>query len=405
MPSFRYRVMTPSGEIKSDIIEKENRIDAITALQNGNMRIISVEEERGDLASMKIGGKKKLGLKSLILFCRQLATLLRSGVPLIKCFDIIASQSNDKFFKTVLGQISQDIQAGSVLSAAVEKQGEVFPPMLSKMLAIGEETGDMAAIVDRMANQYESDSRIRSQVKGAMTYPLVLVVVAFIACAFMMIAIVPQFEGIFAQADTELPGLTKVLMAMSKFMTTRWYVLLVTVPVIVLVIIRFFRNKKVKRWVDSKKLTVQPLANPMQKMMSAQFARTLHTLISSGIPIVSALESTRDNVNNLVVQDAIDDLSLGVQKGKGLSEQMKNYPYFPNLLVSMISIGEASGNLEEMLSKTANYYDEELDAAIGQLMTILEPMMILVVGLLIGVIVMALYLPMFGMITAMQSLA
>jgi len=405
MASYRYRVMTPGGEIKTDLIEKDNKVDVITALQNANMRIISVEEEGGGLAQMQIGGKKKLSLKSLILFCRQLATLLRSGVPLIKCFDIIASQSNDKFFKTVLAQISQDIQAGSVLSAAVEKQGEVFPPMLSKMLAIGEETGDMAAIVDRMANQYESNSRIRNKVKGAMTYPLVLIIVALGACIFMMVSIVPRFVEIFAQAKTELPGLTKMLMAISDFLVNRWYVLLVTLPFAVLLIIRFFKNKNVKRWMDKKKLTVKPLASPMQKMMAAEFSRTLHTLISSGIPIVSALESTKENVSNTVVQDAIDEISLGVQKGKGLSEQMKNYPFFPNLLVSMISIGEASGNMEEMLSKTANYYDEELDSAIGQLMTILEPMMILVVGLLIGVIVMALYFPMFGMINAMQSMA
>ena len=403
MAKFNYRAMTESGEITSDFLNADNKTEATLALRSRNLRPIYLEEEGAGLGSVRVGGAKKLKLGSLILFCRQLATLLRSGVPLIQCFEIIASQSNDKFFQATLREISEDIQSGSVLSKAIEKQGEKFPTMLSKMVAIGEETGDLAAIVERLANQYESDNRIRARVKGALTYPLVLLSVALIAAVFMLVKIVPQFAEIFNQLSTELPGLTKMLMSVSDFLTQKWYLAIMIIPTVVILFIRFMRTPKAKRWLDTKKLTMKPIANPVQKMMSAQFARTLHTLVASGIPIVPALESTKQNINNVIVKEAIDEISLGIQKGKGLSEQMKNYPFFPNLLVSMISIGEASGNLEEMLSKTADYYDEELDAAIGQLMTMLEPIMILLVGGIIGVIVMALYAPMFGAISALQG--
>lgn len=403
MGKFHYRAMTETGEITSDVFTADNKADAVMALRARNLRPISLEEEGAGLGQIKIGGKKKLKLKSLILFCRQLSTLLRSGVPLIQCFEIVAGQSNDKFFKATLLQISEDIQAGSVLSVAIEKQGEVFPPMLSKMISIGEETGDLGAILDRLANQYESDDRIRKRVSGAMTYPLALMGIAIVAAIFMLIKIVPRFAEIFESLNTELPGITKALMSVSNFLVNRWYLAILIIPAVIILLIKFFKTEKVTRWLDRKKLTMKPFANPMQKMMSAQFARTLYTLIASGIPIVSALESTKENVKNTLAREAIDEISLGIQKGKGISEQMKDYPFFPNLLVSMISIGEASGNLEDMLSKTADYYDEELDAAIGQLMTMLEPVMILFVGGIIGVIVMALYAPMFGAISALQN--
>lgn len=404
MAKFHFRAMTATGEIVSDYVNSENKFEATTALQGRGLRIISMEEEgAAGLGQMKIGTAKKMNLKSLVLFCRQLATLLRSGVPLIQCFDIISEQSSDKFFKDTLVQISQDIQAGSVLSVAIEKQGMKFPAMLSKMIAIGEETGDMAAIMDRLANQYESSSRIRNRVKGALTYPLVLLSVALIACVFMLIVIVPQFAGIFDQLGTELPGLTQALLSISDFLVSKWYIAVIVFPTVIILLIRFLKTPKAVRVVDRIKLSFKLIKGPMQKMMAAQFARTLHTLVSSGIPIVAALESTKENVDNVIVKDAIDEISLGIQKGKGLSEQMKDYDFFPNMLVSMISIGEASGNMEEMLSKTADYYDEELDTAIGQLMTLLEPTMILIVGGLIGVIVMSLYAPMFGAITALQD--
>ena len=402
MARYLCRVMTDTGAVVDEVFQAENREELLISFQSRKFHPIQIEEERKGIGSTQIGGKK-LKAKSLILFCRQMATLLRSGVPLIKCFDIIASQTDDKVFKNTLNSISADVQAGSLMSAAIEKQGELFPGMLSKMVEVGEATGDLAKIMDRMAGQYESDDRIKKKVKGAMIYPLALICIAIGACIFMLIAVVPRFVDVFNSLNTELPLLTRILLACSNFITKRWYVVILMIPAIVICIIRVFRTEKVTRWVDRQLLTLRVIRGPMQKMMCASFARTLHTLIASGIPIVQAMEYTNQNIKNTMAQDGIKEITIGIQKGKGISQQMAQYPYFPNLLVSMISIGEASGNLEEMLQKTADYYDDELDAAISQLTTIIEPVMILFVGLLIGGIVMALYAPMFGVISAMSG--
>lgn len=402
MAYFLCRVMTDGGSIIEERFQAESREDLLSSFRSRKYMPISVAEERQSLGNTQLG-KKKLKLKSLILFCRQMSTLLRSGVPLIRCFDIIASQTDDKLFKKTLITLSADVQAGSTLSAALEKQGDIFPPMLSRMAAVGEVTGELTQIMERMAVQYESDNRVRRKVRGAMTYPLALIGIALGACVFMMIVVVPRFVEIFEQLNTELPLMTRMLLAGSDFLVHRWYIAILVFPALVMGLIRLFRTEKVVRWLDREKLTFKLIRTPMQKLLCTQLARTLHTLIASGVPIVQAMEYTNQNIRNTLANDAIREITGGIQKGKGISAQMSEYDFFPKLLISMISIGEASGNLEEMLSKTAEYYDEELDAAISQLTTLLEPLMILIVGLMIGGIVMALYAPMFGMISAMSG--
>ena len=402
MSDFRCRLMTNDGQIIDDVFQADSKKDLLVSFQKRGYRPISVEEQKKSIANTTIGSNK-LKLKSLILYCRQISTLLVSGVPLTKCFDVIASQSDDKNLKEAMNLLSGDVQSGMVLSEAMSKQGTRFPEMLCKMVEIGELTGDIGSILSKMADQYENDSRINRKIQGAMTYPIVLVFIALGACVFMLVSIVPQFVEVFKSLDAELPLLTKMLLAASNFLIHRWYVLLVIVPLIIYFGYNFFKAPSVKLWIDEKKLTVKAIKSPMQKIMSAQFARTLYTLISSGVPIVQSMEYVKKNVKNLYARKCLDEVIVGIQKGKKISDLLSNYPIFPKLLISMISIGEMSGNLEEMLSKTADYYDEEIDAAIGQITSLLEPIMILIVGLLIGVIVMALYAPMFGMITAMQE--
>lgn len=402
MAQFHCRVMTDGGKIMEEDFQADSKEELIASFKSRKYSPISIEEEKTSLAEKPLG-TKKLKLKSLILFCRQMSTLLRSGVPLIRCFDIIASQTDDKLFKKTLLALSADVQAGTVLSAAIAKQGSVFPPMLSKMVEVGEATGDLSQIMERLANQYESDNRIHKKIRGAMIYPIALICIALAACVFMLIVVVPRFVEIFESLDTELPILTRILLVVSNFIINRWYIVILVLPILVILLLRFFRTESVVRWIDRKKLTMKIIRAPMQKLMCAQLSRTLHTLIASGVPIVQAMEYTNQNIRNTLANDAIKEIIIGIQKGKGISVQMSEYAFFPKLIVSMISIGEASGNLEEMLAKTADYYDEELDSAISQLTTILEPIMIVIVGLLIGAIVMALYAPMFGVISAMSG--
>lgn len=402
MADFRCRLMTDGGEIIDDTFQADTKSDLLISFQKRGYRPISVEEQKKSIANVVIGSDK-LKLKSLILYCRQISTLLVSGVPLMKCFDVIASQTDDKKLKETMNLLSSDVQSGLVLSEAMSKQGDRFPEMLCKMVEIGELTGDMGGILGKMADQYEKDSRINRKIQSAMTYPIVLIFISLIACIFMLVAIVPQFVAVFESLDAELPLLTKMLLGASNFLIHRWYVLLIVIPLIIYAIFNIFKSPNVQMWIDKQKLTMKGLKSPMQKIMSAQIARTLYTLISSGVPIVQAMEYVNKNVKNVYARKCLDEVIVGIQKGKKISELLSEYPIFPKLLISMISIGETSGNLEEMLSKTADYYDEEIDAAIGQITSLLEPFMILIVGLIIGCIVMALYAPMFGMITAMQA--
>lgn len=402
MAQFHCRIMIENGNVVNEDFHADSKEDLMIAFRNRGFRPIRIKEETKSLAAAPLG-PKKLKLKALILFCRQMATLLRSGVPLIKCFDIIASQTEEKMLKKTMTALSSEVQSGAVLSKAMEKQGGQFPNMLVKMVEVGEVTGDITMIMERMANQYESDSRIHKKVRSAMTYPVVLVGIALAACIFMLIVVVPRFVEIYESLDEELPLLTRIMLGASDIIVHRWYIVIFAVPAGVYGLIRLFRTEKVTRWCDHKKLTLKPFKSPMQKIMCAQMARTLYTLISSGVPIVQAMDYMNRNVKNTLANDCIKNIIVGIQKGKGISAQMSEYTIFPKLIVSMISIGEASGNLEEMLSRTADYYDEELDAAITQLTAILEPIMILLVGLMIGAIVMALYAPLFGMISAMSG--
>lgn len=394
--------MTEDGKVVEEKFSADSKTDLLMAFQNRGYRLIEMEEERKGFGSTPLG-PKKLKLKSLILFCRQMATLLRSGVPLVKCFDIISSQVEDKLLKQVMSELSDEVQSGAVLSKAMEQQGDMFPEMLIKMVEVGELTGDLTNIMDRMASRYEGDSRLKKKVRGALTYPIVLIAIALIACVFMLIVVVPQFVDIFEQLDTELPVMTKVLLAMSDFVVHRWYVLVLVLPIIVLAVIRLLHTEKVARWIDEKKLTLRVIRTPMQKLMCAQMSRTLYTLISCGVTITQALKYTNRSINNRLANECIDKVIVGIRQGKGIASQLAEYPIFPKLMVSMISIGEASGNLEDMLSKTADYYDEETESAIAQLNSVIEPVMILIVGILIGGVVMALYAPMFGAISAMSA--
>ena len=402
MASYHCRIITSDGRIIEDRFRAESKEELLVAFQERNYHPIEVVEEKQSFGEIEIG-RKTLKSKSLILFCRQLATLLRSGVPLIRCFEVIASQTDDKVLKKSLTELSADIQGGMVLSGALAKQDEIFPPMLSKMVEVGEVTGDLTQIMERMASQYESNDRIKKKVKGAMTYPIVLISIAFAACVLMMIVVVPRFVEIFESLNTDLPLPTQILMACSDFLINRWYIVLILVPIIVIGLIRLFKQRKVKNFIDTYMLSFKLIKDPVQKIISAKLARTLYTLISSGVPIVQAMDYANQNIDNIVVNGAISEIIAGLQKGEGISSQMSNYPFFPKLLVSMISIGEVSGNLEEMLSKTADYYDEEMSSAIAQITSLLEPMMILVVGVLIGGVVMSLYAPMFGIISAMSG--
>lgn len=394
--------MTDRNQVREETVHASGREELTNIMRERGCRIIHIEdirEKTGDIVLWQPHLKKK----SLTLFCRQLSTMLTSGIPMVKCFEVIESQSEDKVLKSLMVDLTNDVLAGSSLSAAMDKHPNDFPEMLTEMVRIGEVTGDLNGVLLRMAEQYEKDAKVNRKIKGALTYPIVVVIVAIAACVFMLVKVVPSFVDVFDSLNTELPALTKMLLSVSEFLTKKWYIAVLLVPIVVILIIRFFHLKNVKRFVDKMKVTMKGFRGPMQKLTASRFARTLFTLIASGVPIVQALEYTKRNVLNLYVEENIDKIILGIRQGKSLAGQMSETDAFPKLLVSMLAVGESSGDLEGMLKKSADYFDDETTAAVEQLTTIIEPVMIVIVGLLIGVLVIALYAPMFGAISAMQG--
>ncbi len=402
MAQFNCRLMTTEGKIVVGEYEAKTKSELASSLQVRGYSPIEITEKKRSFATKSLGSSK-MKLKERVLFCRQMSTLLKSGVPLIQCFDIVASQTNSKRFEALMQLLSKEVRAGAVLSIAMTNQTGVFPEMLIRMVEIGEATGDMTGILERMAIQYESESRLKKRVRSALSYPVALLFIAIVACVFMLVKVVPTFADMFASLDQELPAITRVLLAVSGFITKRWYLVLLITILLGYSLKKVLAKTKIKKIIDKFKITFIGIRSPVQKIMCAQFSRTLSTLIVSGVPVVQSMAYARRNVHNLYVSEILHEAEIGLQKGKGISEQLEKYTVFPKLLVSMIAIGEVSGNLEEMLLKTADYYDEEMDAAMAQLMALLEPLMILFVGLLIGVIVFALYAPMFSMVSAVSD--
>lgn len=402
MASYKCRYMTESKKIVEETFEASGRSEVVSIIRDKGASIIRIEEAKKFNTNITFG-KTHINKKQVTLFCRQMSTMLTAGIPMVKCFDVLSSQSDNKVFKALMASLTNDVMAGNSLSSAMEKYPDDFPEMLTEMVKIGEVTGDLNAVLLRMAEQYERDAKITQKIKGALTYPIVVALVAVAACIFMLIKVVPQFVDVFDSLDSELPALTKGLLSVSDFITKKWYLLLILIPIIVILLIRFFKIRKVKYVVDKIKLTMPGLKVPMQKIASARFARTLYTLISSGVPIIQALEYSKHNVMNLYMEEYIDKIETGIRQGKNVSGQMAEMPVFPKLLVSMLSVGENSGDMEGMLSKSAEYFESETASSVEQLTTIIEPIMIVVVGLLIGMIVLALYSPMFEAITAMQN--
>lgn len=402
MTQYLCRCLTPENRIVEEKIQAEDRSELLSSLSEKGYRVIRTEVVQSRGLKLQLG-PKHIRKKSVTLFCRQMSALLTSGIPTVKCFDIIGSQSEDKVFKVLMTELTADVSSGSSLSKAMGKHPDDFPPMLTEMVKIGEVTGDLNGVLLRMAEQYEREARINQKIKSALSYPIVVLCVAIAAVIFMLIKVVPSFVDIFDSLGAELPMMTQILLSVSTLLTERWYIVIIAVPAVIVLLVKLFRTRSVRRAIDKLKVTMRGLRGPMQKLTSARFARTLYTLISSGVPIVQALEYTKNNVRNLYVEEAIDGLILAVRQGKDLAAEMAETNVFPKLLVSMISVGESSGDMEGMLCKCADYFDEETTSAVDQLMTVIEPAMVVIVGLLIGVIVLALYAPMFGAISAMRE--
>jgi len=383
-------------------VDAPNRTDAVNRIRLKG-KPISVEEKVMGSKEITLFQSKKIKLKDISLFCKQMSVMLNSGIPLNNAVDILEQQTDAKNLKSSLKVISKGLKEGNQLSKSLIEQNGLFPDLLIRMVQAGEKTGKLDEVLERMSEHYNKELKTSRQIRGAMIYPAVLAFLAVAATLVLLYVVIPNFSGIFEQSGVALPLPTRIVLAASNFVQSYWYILFGGVGLLVFLFLRYRSTEAGRYQLDQLKLKMPVVKGPMQKIVTARFASTLATLTSAGIPLVEAIDSAAATTNNAVVIDKLRIANEGLQKGERLTGMLTSTGLFPPMMLSMVKIGEESGSLESMLNKTSDFYEEELEAAIKQLLSLLEPAMIIIMGVIIGGIVASVMLPMFEIANAVQQ--
>jgi len=383
-------------------VDAPNRTDAVNRIRLKG-KPISVEEKVMGSKEIVLFQSKKIKLKDISLFCKQMSVMLESGIPLNNAVDILEQQATSKNLKSSLKIVSKSLKEGSQLSKAMLDQEGMFPDLLIRMVQAGEKTGKLDEVLEKMSEHYNKELKTSRQIRGAMIYPAVLAFLAVGAVLALLYVVIPSFSGIFEQSGMAMPLPTRIVLAASNFVRSYWYILFGVTGILVFLFLRYRSTEAGRYQLDRLKLWLPVIKGPMQKIVTARFASTLAILTSAGIPLVEAIESAAATTNNAVVIEKIKIANEGLQKGERLTGMITATGLFPPMMLSMVKIGEESGSLESMLVKTSDYYEEELETAIKQLLSLLEPAMIIVMGVIIGGIVASVMLPMFELAHAVDA--
>lgn len=397
MPQFTYTAVDASGKRTSGNLEAVNKSQLIAALKEQGLYLIEATD-RIDTAARDVSNvSKKIKLKPLAIFCRQFSTLINAGITAIKALDILYQQAEDKILKESIGRVYEAVQKGEAMSDAFRKQGEAFPELFINMIMTGESSGNLDQVLIRMADHYEKENKMKNKIKGAMIYPMVLGILTVAVVILMLVVVLPSFIGIIESGGGQIPLPTRILLGLSGFIQRFWWLLGGVIILLVIGWRGFKRSEKGHLWWDGFKLNMPIVGKSLRMIYSARFARTLSTLVSSGLQMLSAIEITARVVGNKLIHDRLLLVTEDIRKGVQLSTAIRNTDQFPAMIYNMISVGEESGLLDDILGKTAAFYDEESDAAIGRLVGLLEPLMIIFMAIIIGFIVISIALPMFSM--------
>lgn len=398
---FNYRAVDSTGIVVEDVANAENEDAVILMLRGKGYTPISIKE-KVQSKEISFGNSGKLNLKDVISFCRQESIMLKSGMDLNRSLDVLAKQSKSKKLKKNLFHLSDSVKKGTELSKSMENQGSAFPYLLKRTVQAGEMSGQMAEIIEKMAVHYEKDMKLRRKIRGAMMYPIVLAIIAVIAVSILLIKVMPGFVSMFEGVGMELPALTRFVMGLSSFLVHNWIWILLVLFAVIFSIRVALQQKDIRIAWDKIKLKLPLIGTNVGKIVTARFTRTLSTMLYSGIPMIQALRAAGETTGNKFVESKIEESVEGIEKGMGMTAQLAATNIFPPMMLSMIGIGEESGRLDEMLETTADYYDEEMEVALESIVTMLEPLLIVIMGVVIGTIVVAMYLPMFDIIQTVK---
>jgi len=394
---YKYKAITKEGETIEGFFEASEESDVLTMLKTNDYLPLSVEKDIGASAQISLFSSK-VKKKDLAVFCRQFYTMVDAGIGIVKCFDILEAQTSNKTLKAALGAIYEDVQKGFTISEAMNNHTNVFPPILINMIEAGEVSGTLDTILERMANHFEQENKLESKIKSALIYPTALIVVSIAVVIFMLVAVLPTFIGMFDGSGTALPWPTQILLDMSSWLQNYWYIFGLAVIIILVGGIYFISTVEGRKFIDGLKIKLPGIRVTNSKIITSRFTRTLSTLMASGIPLLQALEVVGKVLNNVVVQDKLTNSMDGIRRGAALSRAVKSMEIFPPMVDSMIKIGEESGALDDILAKTADFYDEEVEMSLQRMTTLIEPILLVGMALVIGFIVIAMALPMFEMV-------
>ena len=400
MPAFVWKGKTRDGKVVGGERVADNKEAVMALLRRDQILVSSVKEKGREVALPKLGGG--VPSKDLAIFTRQFSVMIDAGLPLVQCLEILGSQQENKTFAKVLQQTRMDVEGGASLADAMRKHPKVFDDLFTNMIAAGEAGGILDTILKRLATYIEKSVKLKAQVKGAMVYPVAVLGIAAIVIAVILWKVIPTFAAMFAGLNAELPLPTRFVIGLST-----WFVRLLPFIIVGAVLgtigfKRYYATHGGRRVVDRAVLRMPILGTLFQKIAVARFCRTLSTLISSGVPILDGLEITARTAGNAIIEDAIMVVRKGVESGLTVAQPLKETKVFPPMVVQMIGVGEQTGALDAMLSKIADFYEDEVDQAVANLLTLMEPVMILFLGISVGGIIIAMYLPLFDLISKLS---
>jgi type IV pilus assembly protein PilC len=397
MATFTYTARAFNGDLRTATIDASSRDDVIAQLRKQRLSVVKIDQD----AAKKIG-RGSIKTRDVVIFTRQFSTMINSGLPLVQALTILAEQTDNKALAEVTRKVVFDVESGNTVADALSKHPRAFTNLYVNMVAAGEAGGILDTILLRLATFLEKNDALVRKVKGAMIYPAVIMSVAAIAVVVLLIFVIPVFAGMFASAGQALPLPTRIVIGASGFLRKFWWIMGAAIIVGGYMFKKYYATPSGKLVIDRLMLRMPVLGDVLRKSAVSRFTRTLGTLISSGVSILEGLEITAKTAGNRVIQDAIMQSRSSIAGGDTIAQPLQKSKVFPPMVISMIAVGEQTGGLDEMLSKIADFYDEEVDAAVSNLLSLLEPIMIVFLGVVVGGMVVAMYLPIFDMVNAVQ---
>ena len=401
MPSFVWKGKNRFGAFQEGILIADTRDAATAILRRQNVQLTSIKEKGRELRLIP-KFSRGVGAKRVAIFTRQFSVMLDAGLPLVQCLEILGEQEEQRNFREIIQQVRTDVESGANLADSMRKHPKAFDNLYVSMIAAGEAGGILDVILQRLATYIEKVVRLNSQVRSALIYPVSIIVIAAGVVTIILWKVIPVFAQLFAGLGGELPFLTRAVVGASNFLGRFFPLIIIGIALIIMAVKRYHKTERGRRVIDGFVLKLPVVGMLVRKIAVARFCRTLATLTSSGVPILDGLEITAKTSGNAIVEDAIMAVRKSVEEGKTISGPLAETKVFPPMVVQMVNVGEQTGALDQMLSKIADFYEEEVDTAVAGLMKLLEPVMIVILGGIIGTIVTAMYMPMYAILQKIE---